>query len=77
MKSSKGHWTLVGILMTVAGFIWSGLRVVPFVVYRYHHPKMTETELQIYYLNQLCWWDLAPVLLIAVGVIIYLSTDTK
>lgn len=67
MKRNKGHWTLAGLLMVAAGMVWTGLRSVPFVGYRYDHPKMTDTELQIYFLSQLCWWDLAPAFLFAAG----------
>lgn len=77
MKPNKGHWTLAGLLMVVAGLIWAGLRSLPYINYRYDHPKMTDTELQIYFLSQLCWWDLVPAFLCAAGMLIFFFHDTK
>jgi len=63
----KESWPLVGILIFLAGFVWTLFVMLPSVTFRYEHPKMTETELQIYFLSNLHWSDLCPAALVAAG----------
>ncbi len=69
----KQYWPTVGSLIFLAGFVWVAVGCFPIIGYRYQHPKMTETELQIYFLSGLRWTDLLPVALVATGLFLMMK----
>lgn len=65
----------VGLVALLIACVWAGVRSIPNAAYRYEHPKLTDTELQIYFLSSLNWWDLIPAALATAGMILIYWED--
>lgn len=60
----------LGLCVVTAAIVWTGFRTFPYWNYRYEHPELTETQLQIAFFSALCWWDLIPLSLFVIGMIL-------
>ena len=60
---------LVGVVIMLAGLIWLAMLAYPAIVYKYDHPELTETQLQLYQLSKFKWRDLIPVVVFLTGLV--------
>lgn len=58
---------LVGVVVMLAGLGWLAALAYPVIVYKYDHPELTETQLQLYQLSKFRWRDLIPVAVFLTG----------
>ena len=74
----KIDWAaFVGVLSLLTGLIWGAVRAWPNMGFRYDHPEMTDTQLQIHFLSRLRWSDLVPAALALSGLFLLLFAATK
>jgi hypothetical protein len=52
---------LLGLALMVGGLIWMAILTYPYIVYKYDHPELTETQLELRTLGMFRLWHLIPV----------------
>ena len=74
----KNDWLgLLGIALMLGGLIWVAVRSWPNIGFRYDHPEMTDTQLQIHFLSRMRWLDLVPAGLVLSGLCLMFFTQHK
>lgn len=61
---------LVCVGMMVAGLIWLGILAYGASTYKYAHPELTQTQLEIIFLSRLRWPDLIPIGCVFLGAVL-------
>lgn len=70
MTMKNEQKSMIGTFMMLVGLIWAACRTIPNVRYRYDHPELTDTQLQLIFLSSLTWWDAIPPVLAVFGMIL-------
>lgn len=60
---------MVGCALMLVGLIWMAVNAYPFVVYKFDHPELTETQLQIRALSKFRWVETIPIALTVIGIL--------